>query len=169
MRSALAGLVLAAAALAPGSLVPLLAQGPPRRAQVPNHLLALARSNLTFGTVLPGIPSSVNAHDPHRSALFEIRGPSGAAVRVELVLPDALTNDVGGLLPILFGSADGFAFSHEGADIGIVFNPHNPLIGTLGAGGRMFVRLGGTVLPGRPQTGGSYFASIMLVVYDLGS
>jgi len=150
--------------------LPLVAQGVRARVPVvPDQLLALARQNLKFRTVLPGIPQTVSARDLSKSALFEIRGPTGAAVRLELVLPSALVAKPGEELPISFGAADGFASHLENTTTGQGFNPHQPLITTLGASGRLFVRLGGTVTPGLPQPGGPYSAEIMLIIYDIGS
>jgi len=53
--------------------------------------------------------------------------------------------------------------------LGTYFDPASPLVGSLSSDGRLFVRLGGTALPANPQLGGTYFATIFLTVYDLGS
>ena len=163
--------VLAATVLAlSGSL--LHAQGVRNRVvPVPDRLMALARADLRFRNVLPGIPQSISPRQGDRAALFEIQGPSGAAVRVELVLPEALvtTHETPARMPISFGAADGFYSRSENLEAGQVFHPLLPLITTLGEGGRLFVRLGGTVRPGLPQAGGEYHAEIMLIVYDIGS
>jgi hypothetical protein len=167
--------VVAALTVLPWRAPPLDAQvrvprqvRPPRI--VPSALLALAVRDLSFGTVLPGVPSSVPAHDPLRAGLFQIEGPADASVRVEFVLPAALVSLSGDLLTVSFGPQDGFAdFSHGRPPRGVVFDPRSPLITTLGPNGRLFVRLGGTVLPALPQPGGAYHATIFLTVYDLGS
>jgi len=150
---------------------------PPARAQrrtVPFRfeppLVATARSDLSFGTVLPGISESVSPRDQHHAGLFEIQGPRDASVRVELLLPHALLDEHGDRMPIAFGHRDGFAdFSHGHPPRGIPFDPHRPVIGALGPNGRLFVWLGGTVSPDRPQAGGTYVATIALTVYTLGS
>ena len=72
----------------------------------------------------------------------------------------------GALLPISFGRADGSA---EYGSHTVPFDPHAPVIAALGSDGRLFIRLGGTVLPGRPQAGGTYRATISITVYNLGS
>jgi hypothetical protein len=170
MKSPVAILTLAAAALAAGCVTSLRAQAGPRRVAVPISLLAIALNDLEFTGVLPGIPKSVNVHDPRYSALFEIQGQPNASVRVELVLPGALSASAGAMLPIVFGPGDGFAdYSRGQTPLGVTFNPYAPLISTLSTTGQIYVRLGGTVLPGRPQNGGEYRATIILTVYDLGT
>jgi hypothetical protein len=161
--------LLAAALLSPGGAGPLGAQATPFRGPV-RPLHALAISDLTFGTVLPGIPASIGIFDHRHAALFQVEGPADAAVRIELVLPSALAGVGGALLPIAFGPGDGFAdFSRGQPPRGAVFDPNAPLISSLGPNGRLWVRLGGTVLPGRPQAGGWYSGTIYVTVYDLGS
>lgn len=159
--------MLAVATMALARVVPLRAQGRPRPVVPVQPLVALAINDLTFGTVLPGIPSSVSVADPHHAGLFEIDGPAGCSVRLEFVLPMALAGDGGALLAVSFGAGDGLA--DFGGGSGVVFNPHAPVIGALGPSGRLNVRMGGTVLPGRPQAGGAYHATISLTVYNLGS
>jgi len=147
-----------------------LTQGCAGRCPVVPPLLVLALNELSFGTVFPGIPSSVSVHDPRKAGLFQIQGPAGACVRVELILPSALAAAHGALLPVRFGPGDGFAdFSRGRPPRGLLFDPHTPVIGGLGPNGRLYVRIGGTVLPGLPQAGGVYRATIFLTVYDLGS
>ena len=162
--------VLAAYSLAPGPVAPIAAQSrlPVGPIPIPTPLYAVALNDLSFGTVLPGIPSSVTVQDP-RAGVFEIRGPADAAVRVEFGLPPALIAHDGSLLPVAFGHRDGLAgFSRQHSQ-GAYFDPRSPLIGALGPDGRLFLRMGGTVTPGRPQTGGAYRATIFMTVYDLGS
>ncbi len=162
--------MVAAAALAPARPTCLRAQTRPRHVSPVPPLLALAVNDLSFGNVLPGIPSSVTVQDPHHAGLFEVQGPAASSVRIELILPVALTSELGALLPIRFGPGDAFAdFSHGHPPRGLLFDPHAPLTGALGPNGRLFIWLGGTVLPGRPQASGSYSATISLTVFNLGS
>jgi hypothetical protein len=166
MGSKLAVAVLALSATVPWCPSPLGAQA---RTQVVPPLLALALNELDFGTVFPGIPLSVPVHDPRNAGLFEVQGPPGASVRVEFILPGALAASGGGLLPVAFGPRDGYAdFSRGRPPRGLSFDPHAPVIGSLGPNGRLYLRLGGTALPARTQPGGDYRATIFMTVYDLG-
>jgi len=161
-----------AAALSALSVTSLPAQSRPRRVPVPEpvSLFVIALHDLRFSSVLQGIPKSVNPHDPDHSALFEIRGLAGASVRAEFVLPAALIGDGGDLLPVDFNAGDGYADPTRGSSsLGVVFDPHAPLITTLSSGGQIFLRLGGTVRPSRPQAGGEYRTIIVITVYNLGT
>ena len=165
--------MLAASWLTSGRVQPLLAQRRPsaRPAEplIATPLHAVALNDLSFGTVLPGIPLSVPVGDP-RAGQFEVLGSVGESVRVEFGLPAALTAHDGSLLPMTFSGSDGFASYTRGhAVAGFVFNPQAPVITTLGPDGRLFLRMGASVFPGRPQVSGPYRATITLTVFDLGS
>ncbi len=166
MGRRLAIAMLTASMLAPAWASPLQAQRRPVPVMVLPPLTAQALCDLTFGTVLPGIPFSVSVEDPLHAGSFEIQGPASASVRVELVLPTALVSDEGALLSISFGHADGSA--QYGGHF-LLFDPHGPVIAALGSDGRLFIRLGGTVHPGSTQAGGAYRATISLTVFNLGS
>jgi len=162
--------ILAASVVALGSASPLRAQAFPSHGKTPRPLLALSVNDLSFGTVLPGIPSSVNVRDPRHAGLFEIQGPADASVRIEFVLPTALTSEQSAVMPVSFGPGDGFADLSRGRPPrGHLFDPHAPVIESLGPNGRLYVRIGGTVRPGRPQASGTYSATISLTIFNLGS
>jgi hypothetical protein len=152
--------------------VPLGAQElgghPKEHPGLPLHALAL--NALDFGTIFPGIPSSVSAFDGHHAGAFQVRGSEGASVRVEFVLPPALLAEDGARLPIDFGPRDGYAdFSGDREGHGRRFDPHAPVLGCLGEEGRLYLRIGGTVRPDVSQRRGRYRATIFLTVFDLGS
>jgi len=136
---------------------------------VPRPLVAIARRDLSFGMVLPGIPASVLTSDVRYSGLFEIHGTKYGTVRVELLLATTLTSSTGQELPMSFGPGDGAAATDRGRFHGVPFDPRQPLIATLGANGKLYVRLGGTVLPSRAQADGTYRATITLSIFELGS
>jgi hypothetical protein len=167
-RSILAiGACAASAVVLPGAL--LRAQAGPKRVLVVPPLVAVALRDLAFGSVLPGIPSSVPVSDPLHTGLFAISGPAAASVRVEFILPTSMAFGTS-LLPIVFGAGDGFAdFNNVSPPGGTIFDPHAPLLGALGPGGQLFVRMGGTVFPVRTQTSGAYAATITMTVFNLGS
>lgn len=136
---------------------------------VPRPLVAIARNDLRFGEVFPGIPTSINPGDPKHAGLFEIRGADFGAVRIELMLPTALTSMNSQEIPLSFGPGDGAAASDQGGYQSIPFDPRQPLITTLGTDGKLFIQLGGTALPIRSQMDGTYRATITLSIFDLGS
>ncbi len=140
-----------------------------RDARVPRALVVLSRRDLSFGTVLPGIPSTVATSDVRRAGLFEIQGQRDGVVRVELALPAALVSRAGYELPLAFGAGDASVATDRGRFRGAQFDPREPLSAALGSSGKLYIHLGGTVLPRRQQPGGAYEATIYLTVYDLGS
>lgn len=151
------------------------AAAPPAAAQfvVPEDphgkpFMAFSQRDLTFGQVFPGIMESVLSSDPRHAGLFEIQGTPESPVRVEFVLPDALHSALGALLPIEFRHGDGQADFSRGRFQGVFFDPRTPLVTDLGPNGKLWVRLGGTVLPTRDQAGGAYYATISITVFDLG-
>lgn len=133
--------------------------------------MAIAIQGLTFGTVLPGVMTTVSAADPHRAGLFEVRGAAGASVRLEFVLPTALQHEnSSAFIPVQFGPGSATAgFGRGIGDQFVIFSPLAPLLNPLSAEGRLYIRIGGTAVPGLPQQGGEYRATIYLTVYDLGS
>jgi len=170
MGSRQAVAVLTALMLAPACASSLRAQRRPIPILVVPPLTALAINDLCFGTVLLGIPVSVSTDDPRHSGQFEVEGPADASVRVEFTLPPALVSGQGALLPISFGPRDGLAdFSHGTPPRALMFDPHLPVVGTLGPNGKFYLRLGGTVTPSSTQAGGAYSATISITVYNLGS
>ncbi len=136
---------------------------------VPRPLVAIARRDLTFGTVHPGIPAPVSTTDVRYAGLFEIHGSKHETVRVELLLPSKLTSATGAEMPLSFGPGDGSAATDRGRFHGIPFDPRQPLVATLGANGKLYIRLGGTALPTRAQPDGTYRAAVTLSIFNLGS
>jgi hypothetical protein len=101
--------------------------------------------------------------------MFEIHGSRHEAVRVEFLLPESLNSDEGFELPISFGPGDGSSATDLGRFHGVEFDPRQPLIATLGANGKLYIRLGGTVLPSYGQAAGTYRATVFLSVFDVGT
>lgn len=171
MTGALAIAVLVPSSMVAGGATPLPAQTRPRLILRPTPLLAHAIQDLSFGTLLPGIPTSVAPLDARHAGKFEVRGPVDLAVRVEFVLPATLdlVGPGAATVPLSYGPADGFAGFHQAPPVGTVFDPRLPLITTLGPDGVLFINLGATALAALGQTGGSYAATIFMTVYSLGS
>jgi hypothetical protein len=135
----------------------------------PKPFVAIAHRDLTFGEVLAGVPASIPSTDPRRAALFEVQGDAEGAVRIEFLLPPALLSSSGAELALTFQPGDGQADFSRGRFRGVRFDPRSPLIASLGPNGKLYVKLGGTVLPTISQPGGVYAATISITVFNLGT
>ncbi len=121
------------------------------------------RQTLNFGTVLPGVPTTISRSDALNAGEFEIRGQKNAQVQVDLTLPAAMTSGAQSL-PLQFGPGDG-GYSQFGTIAAAdVFDPRVQLVTTLSSNGRLYVYLGGTALPGPQQGAGTYTGTIVLTV-----
>jgi hypothetical protein len=122
---------------------------------------------LTFGTVVPGIPSQILRTDPLNSGQFEIQGPRFWLIRLTFILPAVLNGPAGATLPLSFATNDaGYSFNNT---IGnqIAFNPHQPYTTIILFGGRSGVFLGGTASPAAGQRAGAYTGTVVLTVVVL--
>lgn len=146
------------------SLAGLLAWPSPVRAQGIRPLDASPRNNLQFGSVLPGLSSSVSWSDGANAGAFDLRGTAGAEVRVDLTLPADLTGTGGARLPFSVGATDGAFASQPSLGAVTLFDPRLPLVTTLGKSGRLYLRLGGKVTPGPSQPPGSYGSTVTITV-----
>ena len=135
---------------------------------VPRPLMVVAHRDLSFGTVIPGIISTVSVNAAG-AGLFEIQGEPNTAIRIDFDLPTAMTSDGGEQIPMAFGPGDGIATIGSMKTAAIGFDPRTPLITTVGPTGQLQIHLGGTALPNRDQPGGVYRATVSLSVFDLGS
>jgi hypothetical protein len=135
----------------------------------PKPFVAIAHRDLTFGEVLPGVTTTIRSDDPHRAALFEVQGEAAGCVRIEFLLPPALISPAGSELELAFAYRDGQADFSRGRFRGVRFDPRSPLIASLGPNGKLYVKLGGTVLPTISQPGGVYAATISITVFNLGT
>lgn len=135
--------------------VPLAAQGKP--------LTVTGVRGVTFGAVLPGVPSVVLRTDPANSGQLDIKGPKGN-VLLSFVLPLRMTGPAGALMPLSFGASDaGFSQTQAiGSQVG--FDPKQPFTATLSNSGRGSVFLGATANPATNQRAGAYTATIILTV-----
>jgi len=126
-------------------------------------LSVFGRQTLNFGTIFPGIPTTISRTDALNAGEFEVRGQKDTQVQIDLTLPPALTFGAQSL-PLQFGPGDG-GYSPSGTiAAATVFDPRVQLVTTLSANGRLYLYLGGTVLPGPQQRSGAYAATIVLTV-----
>ncbi len=135
---------------------PLLAQGKP--------LTVTGVRGLTFGAVLPGVPSVILRTDPANSGQFDIKGPKGGPVLLSFVLPLSMTGPGGALMPIVFGASDaGFSSTQSiGSQVG--FDPKQPTTVTFPNNGSASVFVGATANPATNQRAGAYTGTITLTV-----
>ena len=120
--------------------------------------------NLTFGSVIVGIPSSIGPSHPTRSGQFRITAPLNSKVQIRFTLPGALAGPGGAQLPITFGSNDAMAVGTAPGSTPITYNPkatRNPQFQPSPA---YDVFIGGTVTPAGNQQPGSYTATITLTI-----
>ena len=145
----------------------LLLSGSPVEAQ--RALSIRGRSDLTFGTVLRGVPTSVVAPSPESGA-WSVRGEPQAEVQVVLTLPANLINETGQTMPATFGATDGAFGSHPQGSGAQSFDPRLPLVVVIERNsGQLFVFLGGTATPSATQAAGTYVAPITLTVSYTGN
>lgn len=150
------GVAIVLAALGTGMLA---AQGRPVNVQ--------ARRDLDFGTVIPGVPTSVSRLDP-TAGQFIVRGRRDAELLVELTLPTALIGTTGAV-PLSFGPADGGHGPVANLAASQPFDPRLPLTVVLPNNGTYYVWLGGTVQPLVQQVPGTYTAQVVLTASYTGN
>lgn len=148
-------------ALLLGATAPASAQGRP--------LNPLGRQNLTFGSLLPGVRTTVSRLDAANAGQFEVRGQRLTEVEIDLTLPAALTSMSGRTLPLEFGPADGGISSTPVIGASTAFDPRVPVRWRLSNNGRAYVFLGGSAVPGPNQAGGTYTATVVLTVAYTGN
>ncbi|HEX9611841.1 MAG TPA: DUF4402 domain-containing protein [Gemmatimonadales bacterium] len=119
---------------------------------------------LSFGTVLPGIPRQVLRTDPVASGEFQIRGEKFNPVELTFALPTLMTGPAGASMPVLFGGNDaGYSVTQSIASQ-VGFDPSQPFQSQLDKDGRASVFLGGTANPMASQRSGSYSGTVTLTV-----
>lgn len=159
MRTLLLLVLLAFALPAPA---PAAAQGRGR------PLMTFGRQDLTFGALLPGVPTTVSRFDGLNAGQFELRGQRSAEVQVSLNLPGAMLSGGAGI-PLDFGPADGGFSPDPDVTTSQTFDPRVPLVTTMATNGKLYLWLGGTALPGAQQAAGTYAAAITVTVAYTGN
>ncbi|HXE58366.1 MAG TPA: hypothetical protein VNK43_10220 [Gemmatimonadales bacterium] len=120
--------------------------------------------SLSFGLLLPGIPTSTARTDPALSGELEIRGERNLEVVVTFGLPSAMTGPGGAVLPLAFAANDAGYSGQQSIGSQTAFDPRLPFRAVLSRNGRGSIYLGGTALPGNGQRAGTYTAQITLTV-----
>jgi hypothetical protein len=142
----------------------MLAWAGPLVAQGSRPLDTMAQQQLQFGTVIPGLPTTISWSDAAAAGQFQLRGTGGAQVRIEFTLPTGLMGPGGTTLPVMFGATDGAYAAQPSLNATITFDPRLPLVTTLSKSGRLYLRLGGTVTPSPTQASGPYNSTVTITV-----
>lgn len=126
-------------------------------------------SNLTFGTMFPGIPKTVDKSST-AAAEFSIGGDAGAEVTIDFTLPSYLSSGANNMQIIFY--SDGCAIDsnptpNQSSPTYDDLNPWQTLTYDLGSSG-LTVWLGGKAIPGMRQSAGTYTADIILTVQYTG-
>lgn len=142
-------------------------------ATVVSGLQVIGLNNLNFGTVTPGIDKTVDKTDVGFAGEWQINGSANAEITIDFTLPTYLyTADSTATLLILFSGTDASYDDETGGGQTIpagVLNPMGQGVENIGAAGRMYVWIGGTVQPTIAQTGGDYAADVVLTVAYTGN
>lgn len=121
---------------------------------------------LTFGTVLPGVPTHILRTDPVNSGQFEVRAPPPKLIQLTLTLPTQLNGPSGATMPLSFATNDaGFSITNV-ITSQVAYDPNRPYV-TAVVTNRVGVFLGGTVSPLGSQRAGAYTATVVLSVVIL--
>ena len=143
------------------------------RAEVTDVALsALDIQDLQFGTVVPGVATTVDPQTSANAGQFEIRGAQRAEIAVDLTLPPALT--VGPWsMPIIFGANSACHRFRDQQTQCTYFDPSTTLVTNIR--NRTFpdnlriVWIGGTVSPTVAQFPGVYRGNVTMTVTYTGN
>ncbi len=128
---------------------------------------AVPVQGLSFGPLIPGVSEAVPVTDAGRRAEIVLNGHG--TLDVTLVLPASMVSPTGARLPLLFTARDGALMRNVSASL-LPFDPLNTTRVRLDASqGPARLLLGGTALPSREQTAGSYTATILVVITNPGT
>lgn len=122
----------------------------------------IARQDLNFGDeIFPGLEERVDFTDAE-AAGFEIIGEPETEIRITLQLPASL-NVNSSSIPVSFSTLSaGYHPLETGQATAIAFNPEEGVTTSLGADGKLFIWLGGTIHPSQIQQKGLYTGDIVL-------
>lgn len=120
--------------------------------------------SLSFGVLLPGVPTTVLRTDAANSGEWEITGAKFSNIQMTFTLPTTLAGPLGATIPVTFGpNTAGYS---EASNIAIAtgFDPQTGGTGQLSTSGRGSVYLGGTASPSTSQRAGAYTGTVILTV-----
>ena len=136
-------------------------------AQGQTSLVVRPLQNLTFGFLLPGVPTTVDAATVTRSGQIQVEAPLGTNFELRYTLPTVM-NGQATTLPVTFGITDGGAAPSANPASMQRFNPANATRWQLVTTTRATFFLGGRASPRVGQPVGGYTAPIIVTITNLG-
>jgi hypothetical protein len=123
--------------------------------------------DLSFGFLLPGVATTVDALQLTRSGQIEVQASIGAVFEIRYSLPSALQSPAA-TIPLFFGSsAGGASASRTPIDV-IRFDPNAPARFRYVTTDRATFFLGGEARPRIGQPTGRYAAPVIITITNLG-
>ncbi len=124
---------------------------------------------LAFGSLFPGVATTVQPSDPSRSARVDITGTLSSGIQITFGLPTTMTRSGGATVPLNFGSVSAAYSRGTSGAITSLFDPRAPHAttlssGVLGLSGTGSVFLGAGVLPSGSQPAGAYSGTVSISV-----
>ncbi len=134
------------------------------QAIIPSSRITIAGvTELRFGSILPGVPRTIDPQTSSRAGRFELRGAEGTEFELAMTLPTELHSDTSSaVMPISFGPRAGC--HREGVQLPgcQYYDPSTTLTAWFATSGEpdeiLSVWLGGTVQPAPDQMRGPYTA-----------
>ena len=123
--------------------------------------------NLSFGFLLPGVATTIDAAQLSRSGQIEVSAAIGTTFQIRFTLPAAMSG-AGTTLPLAFGNnSAGVAAASNPANL-IRFNPNATTRFQMVTTTRATFFLGGQARPRAGQPVGSYSAPVVVTIINLG-
>lgn len=124
--------------------------------------LVSAVQGISFGALLPGVPTLVSPMDVVRAARLIIDGTLGQSLSVTWILPAAMTSANGARLPVSFLVGDATYSPTAGTADVMLYDPTRPFSVVGGRHGAL--TLGGRALPSASQPSGKYVGQVTVQV-----
>jgi hypothetical protein len=123
---------------------------------------AVPQQDLSFGLVIPGIPTVVTVNDAARRAEWLLTGRGN--VTVSFVLPAVLQGPGGAVMPVSFAAGDAGWVRQTGGPPMQVEDPNTPFSVNVPNSQPIRLFLGGTVQPTVTQSAGTYSATVTVII-----
>lgn len=136
-------------------------------AQGQTSLVVRPLQNLTFGFLLPGVATSVDAATITQSGQIQVEAPIGTNFQVQFTLPNTMSG-AGTTLPVSFGASDGGAAPSANPASMQRFNPNGATRWQLVTTTKATFFLGGRASPRVGQPVGGYTAPVIVTITNLG-